>query len=107
MRGSTGARIVAVSGLALSVTLGTSMNLEASATLLPQPSPILTPASDHNSTGNGSGNANSVAIRSPARLWGIQDMADGNVVSLVNTNNALCKKRRFCWIRQRATNVWR
>jgi hypothetical protein len=36
---------------------------------------------------------------------GIQDIADGNVVATVNTNNALCKKRRHCWIRQRAINV--
>jgi hypothetical protein len=94
-----------MSGLALSVSLGTSVNSEAWATTLPQRSPTLILTGDHNNNGNGSGNATSVAIRSPARLMGIQDIADANVLSLVNTNNAVCKKRRFCWIRQRAINV--
>ncbi|MCO6006737.1 hypothetical protein NE236_17265 [Actinoallomurus purpureus] len=106
MRGITGGRLVAVSGLALAAALGTSMNLDAQAAALPQRA-LATPAGDHNSTGNGRGNANSVSVRDITTLKGIQHVADGNAVALVNTNNALCKKRRYCRIRQRAINIVR
>jgi hypothetical protein len=107
MRGTTGGRLVTVSGLMLSVALGMSTSLDARAATLPRQAPITVPAGDHNHNGNGNGNINSITIRSPGYFKGLQHVADANAGGLTNTNNAVCKKRRHCRIHQRAVNIVR
>ncbi|WP_433181005.1 hypothetical protein [Actinoallomurus sp. CA-150999] len=107
MRGTVGRRLVAVSGLALSTALCASPGLEARAAVLPRQAPITALTGDNNHNGNGSHNTNSITIRSPAFLKGIQHVSDGNVRALTNTNHAFCKKRRYCRIHQRAINIVR
>jgi hypothetical protein len=87
------------------MALGTSMNVDAEAAQVPQRTPITAPIGDDNHIANGKHNLSSIAIRSPTFLRGIQQAADGNVLSKVARNNAICKKKHFCKIHQRAVII--
>jgi hypothetical protein len=105
MRGTAYRRLVTLFGLAVSAALATSMDTGAEAAFIAQRTPTMALAGDHNNTGNGRGNANSVAIRSPAHIHGVQTVADANARAAINRNNAICKQRRHCRIHQRAVNI--
>lgn len=107
MRGTVHGRIVTLLGLAVFAALATSTNADAEAAFIAQSTPTMVSANDHNNVGNGKGNATSVTIRSPARLRGVQTVADANSRSIVSRNSAICKKRRSCRIHQRAFNIVR
>ncbi|GAA4623966.1 hypothetical protein GCM10023196_022340 [Actinoallomurus vinaceus] len=105
MRRITASRGLALLGLGISLPFAASMNIDAEAALIPQRVLTAAPAGDNNHVANGRHNASSVTIRSPSFFRGIQLVGDANVRALTNTNNAFCKKRRHCKIRQRAVII--
>ncbi|GAB3972307.1 hypothetical protein GCM10029978_049150 [Actinoallomurus acanthiterrae] len=105
MKGSTTSRRLALLGLGISFPLAASMNIDADAAQIPQRVLTAAPAGDNNHVANGRHNASSVTIRSPSFFRGVQLVGDANVRAITNTNNAFCKKRRHCKIRQRAVII--
>ena len=55
---------------------------------------------DHYRNGNGTGNQNAFSIRSPTSNHGMQIISNANAGGRTSSRNALCKKHRFCTIRQ-------
>ncbi len=56
---------------------------------------------DGNQIGNGRFNRNSVSINSPSRQTGPQQVSNQNVGGISTVHNALCKRHRYCSIRQK------
>lgn len=107
MKGSTTSRRLILLGLDISSAPGISINIDAEAAQIPQRPPTIAPAGDHNRAGNGHRNNSAVTIRSPFRLRGIQLINNSNAGVMTNVNNAVCKKRMHCKIRQRGDNFLR
>ncbi|MDN3351497.1 hypothetical protein [Actinomadura sp. DC4] len=55
---------------------------------------------DVNHNGNGAHNHNAFSIRSPTRNGGVQAISNANAGGVSSSRNALCKRTRFCHIRQ-------
>lgn len=55
---------------------------------------------DGNRIGNGRFNRNAVSINSPSHMTGAQQVSNQNVGGINTVHNALCKRQRFCSIRQ-------
>ncbi|MCW2946063.1 MAG: hypothetical protein JWR24_2780 [Actinoallomurus sp.] len=67
-------------------------------------SPMMTVTGDKNHIGNGCCNRNAVSIRSPTTNKGPQAISNTNAGGVTSSRNAICKKTRYCHIRQ--TNFW-
>ncbi|MEV5751107.1 hypothetical protein AB0L00_25075 [Actinoallomurus sp. NPDC052308] len=102
MRAKTACRPLVLLGLGLFAALGTSMNTDAEAERIYRSAPAFAPLGDDNHIANGHHNLSSITIRSPTHLRGIQQVADANIHSKIARNNAICRKKRFCKIHQRA-----
>jgi hypothetical protein len=57
-------------------------------------------AGDINKNGNGTHNHNALSIRSPTHNDGVQAISNANAGGAGSSRNALCKRARFCHIRQ-------
>ncbi|MCW2863790.1 MAG: hypothetical protein JWP48_5498 [Actinoallomurus sp.] len=57
-------------------------------------------AGDINHNGNGTHNHNAFSIRSPTHNDGVQAISNANAGGATSSRNALCKRTRFCHIRQ-------
>lgn len=55
---------------------------------------------DINHNGNGTHNHNAFSIRSPTRNSGVQAISNANAGGISSSRNALCKRARFCHIKQ-------
>jgi hypothetical protein len=56
--------------------------------------------------GNGVRNNNVITVNSPEYLTGTQSIGNANAASPNNIINAICKKKRSCWIHQKQVNVY-
>lgn len=81
-------KVIGKGGLLLALTAGSCLVAPAAY------------AGDINHNGNGTHNHNAFSIRSPTRNDGVQAISNANAGGVGSSRNALCKRTRFCHIRQ-------